>query len=63
MDWSGPLAILAVIIIIGLVLKFGQSSSNLASLGVQGLTKETSALTMSNIPAQNVVPVYRSGPA
>lgn len=63
MDWSGPLAILAVIIIIGLVLKFGQSSTNLGEIGATGLVKETNALTLSNIGGQTVAPVHLQGAA
>ena len=63
MDWSGPLAILAIVIIIGLVLKFGQSSTNLGEIGATGLVNETQALTLSNISAQPVSPVRLSGAA
>jgi hypothetical protein len=62
-DWSGPLAILAIVIIIGLVLKFGQSSTNLGEIATTGLVKETNALTLSNIGAQSVSPVRLSGAA
>ncbi len=60
MNWGGALGILAVVIIIGLLLKFGTSSTNLAVTAEKGIVGETNALTLSNIPAQTVTPAYTS---
>ena len=54
-----------VVLVIGLVLRYGQSSSNLAYTAANFGVNETKALSLANVKnTQTVTPVYSSsGPA
>jgi hypothetical protein len=47
-SFKGLLTIVAVIIIIGLVLRYGKSAIDLVKAGSSGIYQETSLLTLQN---------------